>query len=58
MKVLRYDPILADWGEPDMEERLHGDYVTYYEYNTLLQKFKQLKKENKAILEAFEDEYD
>jgi hypothetical protein len=30
-----------------MEERLHGDYVSYYDYRKLLEKYKELKKKQK-----------
>jgi hypothetical protein len=56
MKVSRFDPILADWGEPDMEENKTGCYVSYWDYNKLLEKYNKLKKVNKELKTFIKDE--
>lgn len=47
MKVKRYEPVLADWGEADMEERKYGAFILHIDYEDLLEKYNKLKKELK-----------
>jgi L-lactate utilization protein LutC len=50
-KPTTYEPILADWGEPDMQEATHGrgSYVSYYDYLQLQKKYEALQKKYKKL---------
>jgi hypothetical protein len=39
IKVKTYSPILADWGEPDMQQDKNGAYVEFYDYAELYKKY-------------------
>lgn len=43
--VTTYEPILADWGEPDMEECATGGWVALTDYLDLLDEYNDLVDE-------------
>lgn len=47
--VATYDPVLADHGEPEMEQRENGSWVAYHDYLDLLDEYNELVDEINAL---------
>ncbi len=59
MKVTRYDaPMCMDGSDGDeMEEHSYGDYVTYKDYDDLMDEYNTLKKTLTTLQSKVEDLY-